>query len=137
MIVNLNQIYIEDHTKINLEIKKLKIDKENVSININMSNNLMIDLTKAEDVEIVMMNDDLFKDHIKIFMASRNDMDIVIKGITYENASKQLQEIKQAGISAIFSMEGKIKENNEKNNSFKVEIYKPNQNAMINKRQKS
>ena len=66
MIVNLNQIYLEDHTKINIEIKKLKIDKENVSININMSNNLMIYLSKVEDVEIVMMNDDdLFKDHNK------------------------------------------------------------------------
>jgi hypothetical protein len=96
-------INVEDNRNTQEEIKKYKIDKNNIHIKFTANNNLMMYLKNRDDLDKISDNNNIFKENKKINLEAEtnNQVDIVIKNLSTVKANEYEETLKINGISKI------------------------------------
>ena len=96
-------INVEDNRNTQEEIKKYKIDKNNIHIKFTANNNLMMYLKNIEDLDKISENNNIFKENKKINLEAEtnNQVDIVIKNLSTVKANEYEETLRINGISKI------------------------------------
>ena len=106
LVLNVSE-FITDQAKLNREIDKLQIDKKNIIVHPTANNNLMLYLKNESDLKAILHDQLAFDDKKKIRLDLTEKIDVVIKGLSYEQALSLMDQLKIAGITEIINLEKK------------------------------
>jgi hypothetical protein len=94
---------VEDNKNTQDELKKYKINKNDIHVKFTANNNLMIHLKNIEDLNKIIDDNNTFDDKKKINLEAddNNQVDIVIKSLSYTKAEEYIELLKKNGITKI------------------------------------
>ena len=102
-----------EHNNLTKELDRYEILKENISINITANNNLMIYLKNKHDAIKIANDSTIFAGKKKMMLYEPEQIDIIIKGMSFEAGDQLMDDLKSLGIVELINLNKKKETNKE------------------------